>query len=111
MAKIIIGKKTQKGGYFEIEYTFNLDTPQAVQDSMAKVTSNLSARVSTVVSDVPAVDNSVTIISGVAGYSDGAVIEDIQADLINRFNKAQDDLNNDDSASWEGLSWDGSVWA
>lgn len=90
MAKITVGTKTQQSGYFDVAYKFILDVPQA---QVGKESEALTKEV-----------------SGVAGYANGTDIEVIKADLINRYNQAQDDLNKETKLSFYGLSWDGSKW-
>lgn len=106
MAKIIIGKKTNQSGYFEIDYTFILDVPRTQQDAMAKQASAISATV-----DAPVVDYSTIKQTGVAGYSEGTRLEEIKADLINRFNEAQDKINSESKFEFNGLTYDGREWA
>lgn len=102
MFTIIIGKKTQKSGYFEIEYTFNLETPKTTLDAKAKEVS---------VGTQVASDNSITTITGVASYSDEMTLSDIKKDLLARYIAEQDNLYNDQSLIYAGLAFDGATWA
>jgi hypothetical protein len=89
--KIVIGNKTQQSNYFEVAYTFTLDIPQT---QIGK--------------ESPAITKEV---SGIAPYKDGTDIKTIQADLIARYGKAQDELNKETKLSWYGMTYDGKVWA
>jgi hypothetical protein len=88
--KIVIGNKTQQTNYFDVAYTFTLDIPISQQGKADQATTKN--------------------ITGVASYKDETQIQDIQNDLISRYNKAQEDLNVETKLSFYGISWDGTKW-
>jgi hypothetical protein len=107
MSQIIIGNKNQKeDGSFELEVTFILDIPQVQQVSLGR---GLKGGMVSINADDPVV-STVTQTMNIF-YDNGTAIEDIQADLVNRLNSAQDDLNNSDKLSFYGMTFDGSNWS
>jgi hypothetical protein len=93
--KIKIGNKTQQSGYFEVGYTFILDVPQMQRDALAKASEEVKLTQE---------------VSGVAGYKDETKLPEIQADLVKRYNKAQESLNVETKTSFLGMTWDGKDW-
>ncbi len=91
MAKIVLGFKTQQTNYFEIGYTFTLSIPVSQIGKENQATTKE--------------------VSGIASYADGTSIEDIQTDLIKRYDAEQDKLNMDTKLAFYGISWDGSKWS
>lgn len=95
MVKILVGNKEQRSGYFEVSYTLTLDIPQVQQEALSK----------------SAISRTTETRSGVASYKDGTELKEIQEDLVSRYSKAQEELNNETKLSFYGLTWDGKVWA
>jgi len=91
-AKIIIHERLKYSSYFEVNYTFVLDVPLAMQRK----------------GDPPL--GATKTISGKMSYSNGTTASFIKADLIKRYNEEQVLLDADTTYTFYGTIWDGSVW-
>lgn len=108
--KIIITERFDYPSYFEISRLFWLDVLPNRQtfheDSMA----NSTAPGITPEELAMIQKGLVSEISGITSFSTGTSMNAIETKLINEFNTAQTDLNNQTDYKFYGSSWDGSSW-
>jgi hypothetical protein len=91
--KITILDRKEFDGYFEISYMFNFDLPDIASLSSAQAQESKKS------------------MNGIASYKSDTPIEDVQRDLISRYEKEINNLREDKQFIYYGLTYDGNSWS
>lgn len=114
MEKITILTKQKINNYIELSVLFKLTTP--VNRVSAQAIINTEKLTSTSTISIPPTepiidDGTIIELIIMESYDSDKNLEDIQADLIKRYNEEQEKLNNSIDYDWYGITYDGEKWA
>lgn len=108
--KIIINKRIDVNGYFEVSYYFWLSVPVARQTFYANA-NLVSAAPFVTAGELISIQTGLVIEqSGVASFPIGTSTGAVGAALVTKFNAAQATLNAISDFSYFGSYWDGTSW-
>ena len=109
--KIIILGKQNISNYFEVSYLLWVDVPLEQQTFRINPDATSQYKGATTAEITALKDGSIVEMMGLCSFAEGTIIPTIKAELIGKYNAAQNDVNADTKFSYYGVYYNGANWA